>query len=377
MSGFTMKSVLTIKPESGASVGKLNDPATPGLYLFIRGKSRSWIFRYMRQGKAKEISLGSLRTVSLQEARDKIITMRAALITGQPVTAPAPVQTAPVISFKQDALTWHARKTPGWDDLYARKVIKALELHVFDKIGATATDSLTACDIKAVISPLWTSAHVTARNVLGWVSNIVKHAAHVRGFAPVAAETVLAHLDDIKKPDAIHRTAVCWKAAPALFTTLAGMDTMASKALRLLILTGTPRAAEIIGMDRSEIDGAVWHCPPERLKSGNPAGLDRPLTGAALDIIATLPASGPLFPGMGAGAMQKVLKSLDGGMTHGLRATFRTWASEHATTVQDHDAAEINLDHKIGNRVHRAYDRADMLPQRRTMLDRWSGFLTA
>ena len=43
-----------------------------GLYVFIpRAGDRFWTFRYMRQGKARELGLGPLHSVSLVEARER------------------------------------------------------------------------------------------------------------------------------------------------------------------------------------------------------------------------------------------------------------------------------------------------------------------
>lgn len=41
-----------------------------GLYLFVRGTSRSWVFRYTgTDGKRRNMGLGSLTSVGLSEAR--------------------------------------------------------------------------------------------------------------------------------------------------------------------------------------------------------------------------------------------------------------------------------------------------------------------
>ena len=43
-----------------------------GLYLQVtRASARSWIFRYFRNGKSREMGLGSLKAVSLAAARLK------------------------------------------------------------------------------------------------------------------------------------------------------------------------------------------------------------------------------------------------------------------------------------------------------------------
>lgn len=54
-----------------------------GLYLQIsRTLAKSWLFRYMRQGKARGMGLGPIHTVSLVEARIKALDCRRQLVNG-------------------------------------------------------------------------------------------------------------------------------------------------------------------------------------------------------------------------------------------------------------------------------------------------------
>jgi hypothetical protein len=60
-----------------------------GLYLQVTSPSaRSWIFRYHRNGKSREMGLGSLNAVSLAAARQKAAACRAQLADGlDPIAA--------------------------------------------------------------------------------------------------------------------------------------------------------------------------------------------------------------------------------------------------------------------------------------------------
>ena len=54
-----------------------------GLYLHVNGRgAASWVFRYMRDGRAREMGLGSLLTVGLKEARARAATRRLELVDG-------------------------------------------------------------------------------------------------------------------------------------------------------------------------------------------------------------------------------------------------------------------------------------------------------
>ena len=52
-----------------------------GLYLQVtKAGVKSWLFRYMRHGKARGMGLGPLHTVSLAEARTKALNCRRTLL---------------------------------------------------------------------------------------------------------------------------------------------------------------------------------------------------------------------------------------------------------------------------------------------------------
>ncbi|MFZ0601634.1 MAG: hypothetical protein WAN05_09805 [Roseiarcus sp.] len=57
---------------------------------------------------------------------------------------------------------------------------------------------------------------------------------------------------------------------------------------------------------------------------------------------------------------------------HGLRATFKTWAEEVATSP--HAAIEHAMGHKVGGKVERAYTRTTLLDMRRKLMDAWAAY---
>ena len=56
---------------------------------------------------------------------------------------------------------------------------------------------------------------------------------------------------------------------------------------------------------------------------------------------------------------------------HGMRSTFRDWAQENNF---DRILAEKALMHATGNAVEQAYQRSDLLEQRRSMMEAWAKF---
>ena len=57
---------------------------------------------------------------------------------------------------------------------------------------------------------------------------------------------------------------------------------------------------------------------------------------------------------------------------HGLRSSFRDWASE--CTEHPRDAIEIALSHAVGTATERAYARSDLFNRRRALAADWEAF---
>jgi hypothetical protein len=104
------------------------------------------------------------------------------------------------------------------------------------------------------------------------------------------------------------------------------------------------------------MEARVWTVPSDRIKAGKTHRV--PLSREAMEILTTARkmATGTLvFPGWIAGrplsltSMLKVLKVAGGGdaTTHGMRSSFRDWASER--THYPRDVAEMALAHAIGD----------------------------
>jgi integrase len=58
--------------------------------------------------------------------------------------------------------------------------------------------------------------------------------------------------------------------------------------------------------------------------------------------------------------------------THGLRSTFRDWASERTNFPRE--VAEMALAHAIPDAVEAAYRRGDLFDKRRRLMDAWAAY---
>ena len=252
----------------------------------------------------------------------------------------------------------------------------------------TATASLTQADVLNVIRPVWETINETARRVLGRIEQTIEHAMAVdpgrfSGANPCAnVLRLLPRVSANVKP----RQAMPWRDLPAFLVELRQREGPAARALEFLLLTCCPRTGEVIPATWGEIDGDRWHVPGSHMKSGQARTI--PLTSAALDLLASIRPDGvapdTLIFGSrrrgGSGrqtddAMQALLreKMALGYSVHGFRSSFMDWVAEvHPDRLM---AAERALDHKIGNRVQRAYLRTNLLDQRRQLAELWTAFL--
>jgi integrase len=60
---------------------------------------------------------------------------------------------------------------------------------------------------------------------------------------------------------------------------------------------------------------------------------------------------------------------------HGFRSTFDQWASEVAHA--ERDVIERSLAHAVKGKTEAAYNRADLLDRRRSLMTQWAEFLAA
>lgn len=57
---------------------------------------------------------------------------------------------------------------------------------------------------------------------------------------------------------------------------------------------------------------------------------------------------------------------------HGMRSTFRDWCAESGVSEI---VAEKCLMHAVGTEVQQAYQRSDLLDQRRVVMQQWTDYL--
>lgn len=356
-----------------------------GLYLQVKGsRSRVWIFKYTRHGRAHSLGLGPLHTVSLADARQRAREARRLLLDGTDPLDVRRQERAPGMTFRQAAESYIASHEAGWRSPKHRHQWGAsLSTYVYPIIGDEPVAAINTASVLKVLQAIWTSRPETASRVrsrmelvLGWA----KTAGHRAGDNPAVWK---AHLENLlpsrsKVARIEHHAAMRHDEIAGFISDLRAVEGPAARALELLILTAS-RTAEVTGATWSEIDleARQWLVPGARMKAGRDhrVPLSEPavalLRGCVVDDRAS--AQGLVFGKLGAVALARVLGRLRGrGPTvHGFRASFRSWCADRGVP---RELAEAALAHAVGSAVEAAYNRSDLLERRRRLMSDWASY---
>ena len=402
MSAMTKDRIRTLKAEAkrletltAPGMHKVNDgPGLHGLYLQVAGpKARSWIFRYMRAGKQKDLGLGSAFVFSLEDASKRADEARQLHATGgDPVEQRKAeklakrLERAKGITFEQVAKEYVTQHSPAWKNAKHREQWSStLATYVYPAIGKVPVQAVDVAMVLEIIRPIWLEKTETASRVRGRIEMIIDYATpqYRVGDNPAAWRIIKSKLPKREKISKVeHHPALSYADIAAFMADLRGRTSTSARCLEFLILTAA-RSTEAREATWSEIDldGAAWTIPADRMKADN--GHRVPLSERALEILRDIQArrEGDLvFPGANAGkplsdaSLSKMLVVMgrDGITVHGFRSTFRDWAAERTNFARE--LAEKALAHTVGDETERAYQRGDLFDKRRRLMDGWAAF---
>ena len=352
--------------------------ANPGTYsdgdgLILKVDKRGgayWLCRLQRDGKRRDIGVGSARLLTLADARDEANKLRRAIkVEKRDVLAERRDAVAAKVTFREAARTYHAENESGWKStLYARQWLASLENYAFPKLGDLPTGGITAADIIAVLTPIWQEIPETARQLRNRICTVLDY-AHAKGWrsseAPSGSGSLKAGRGlprQVKERE--NRKAMPYVAVPAFITMLQRKPSYGRLALELLILTGV-RSQEIrlATWDEFDLEARLWTISADHMKRGKAHMV--PLSAAALTVLAKakalkLAGSEIVFPGSGGKAMSdmtllKVLRdAAEPYHVHGFRSALTDWAANENFSDAVVEAA---LAHKTPDAVQAAYRR--------------------
>jgi integrase len=399
-----------------------------GLFLSVSANGRkTWSFCYrfpdpskdaVVNGKPKkgyrerELSLGSIDFMDIDEARDRCVELRRSVRQGTDPMEERDRETRHVIrqrrvgsSFKEVAERYIDMKKAEWDAGGASEQSwrGSLAKHVYPVIGDMAVDRIDRADIVDLLKPIWIKVPVTATRLLPRLDLIFDHAIEEglrSGNNPADRDSVRKSLPKASK---VHtpkpHKALTYAEVPGFMAKLRERQATAPKAIAPLALEFTIltalRTKEVIGATWDEIDeqAGIWMIPASRMKikrtgSGEAREAHRvPLSKRALAILASLTREkdnphvfiSPEKKGYGLSnmAMLNLLKEDMGyagkATVHGFRSSFKTWAA--VETAYPHEVSEIALAHYPSDKTVSAYLRTDLLEKRKPLMDDWAEFV--
>lgn len=384
-------------------------PDGGGLYLQITPSGgKSWIFRYRRNSRERQMGLGPLRFVTLAQAREKARVARSLLFEGQdPIeraTLAPVVQTPSGVTFDEATRSYIDLNKTAWRNAkHAQQWRNTLNTYALPTLGAKRLGQIETADVVQVLRPIWLVKTETASRlrsrieaILNWGTahgyrqgeNPARWRGHLEMIFP--AKTRVAKVKN--------HPALPFEDLPAFMGALKMHTGVGAPALRFVILTAA-RIGEVLGADWREIDldQRIWTIPAERMKAGKVHRV--PLSDPAIEIlqeqrriwfatearryhtareVGQPRPRGLVFVGsrphraVSASAISTLLRlpGLTGFTCHGFRSTFRDWASEE--TSASAEVVEMALAHTIANKVEAAYRRGDLLQKRRPLMDHWA-----
>ncbi len=376
-----------------------------GLHLLVKQSgARSWVYRFMLRGKARDIGLGAAsgpEAISLAKARDKADALRLKVKAGidplaerdkEAAEALAAAQAAQIagITFKAVAEAYIAANEDGWRNAKHRQQWKnTLSTYVYPVIGELPVAEVKTAQVLQILEPIWKEKPETASRVRGRIETILD-AAKARGYRegenPARWRGHIAQiLPARRRLSRGHHKALPYEDVSAFVATLRDREATAALALEFAILTAA-RTGEVIGATWAEVDlaKATWTIPAGRMKAGKEHRV--PLSSRAIEILETTKPlggdwlfagtatdSGGMRPKLSGMAMNMLLRRMKVDATvHGFRSAFRDWAAE--CTGYAHEVCEQALAHAIQNKAEAAYRRGDLFEKRRRLMADWAEY---
>ena len=367
-----------------------------GLYLQVSAAgTKSWIYRFTLDGRAREMGLGPLNAISLAEARKRTAECRRMRHDGiDPIEARGAqrdqkrLQVARSVTFDVCAEAYIEAHKASWKNgKHAEQWRGSLRNYASPVFGSVPVQAIDLSLVMKALEPIWQTKSETASRLRGRIELVLDWAT-VRGYRKGENPARWrSHLDKLlptraKIQKVKHYPALPYAEIAAFMALLRSQEGIAARALEFLILTAA-RTGEIIGArwDEVNLEEKIWVVPGARMKAAREHRV--PLSGPALAIIRKMNEIREgdfVVPGGRKGkplsnmAMLAVLKRIgrDDLTAHGFRSTFRDWAAERTNFPRE--VVEMALAHTIENKVEAAYRRGDLVQKRRQLMEAWARY---
>lgn len=365
-----------------------------GLQLLIRATGKKvWQYPYKFRNKTTIYTIGEYKknkpgSIGLAQARTIKHEVKNLLEQGTDPNEHKSLQRAVGeldTTFESLGLEWHSKGT--WVPKHAKNILRSLENDVFSFIGNKQITEITRRDIVSILAKVEKrEAYDVARRICQRCEAIFDYAMD-KGVCD--SNPASGRAKTVKSPRRKNRPHLKENQVGEFLVKL---DDYHGKnyvrlAMKLLVLTFVrPGELRKARWEEFDLENALWSIPAKRMKMKRDHKV--PLSKQAIAILEELrvvTGKGDfLFPGLRSPhkpisdvTLLKVLKIMGyvGNkkiVPHGFRHTASTILNEHQ---HNYDAIERQLSHVEKNSVRRAYNHAEYMEQRQTMMQWYADYL--
>ena len=394
---LTDTAIKNAKPKAKAY--KLSDGG--GLYLEVSPTGgKLWRLKYRIQDKEKRLAIGIYPAIGLKDARSRRDEAKEQLARGIDPSAAkkeakkvaAALEREAAATFEAVAREWYAKKTTALAPGHQKKILGRLEKQLFPYIGGIPFSKLEPADILAAVRHAEERDAIETAHRLAQLAGQVCRYARLVGHAKYdAAAGLVEALPSVQRK---HYAAVT--DPTEIGHLLRAIDEYPGEASITYALRIMPyvflRSVELRAAEWTEInlDAAEWVIPARRQNAPG-MKMKRPHTvPLARQVIRLLEAIGEftgggryIFPSTHSAsrcisdvgllnALRRQGYGKDTMTIHGFRSMASTLLNEHGYRP---DVIEAQLAHGERNAIRGAYNRAEYLPERREMMQRYADYL--
>ncbi|MCI6796966.1 MAG: tyrosine-type recombinase/integrase [Succinatimonas sp.] len=363
------------KPKNGKEIS-LSDGN--GLYLRIRvNGSKSWYLQKSINGKIQKKVIGLFPDIGISEAR---VTAKM-LIKQLTETTSDEARKKEVTSqtFKQVYDVWFTLKQAeikNWRDISSR-----FENHVIPKLGHKTFGSILPMDVLDCLQPLSKAGKLeTIKRICIWLRQIEDYAYNA-GIIDTERLQKISKL--FRRPTTEHRPAIHPSELKSFFQNALNSPRTSINMMAILkvAMYTLLRPGEYTVMKWSWIHDGIIEVPAELMKMKRIHRV--PISKQLQAVLDNIPrrndyvfysagsASGHISENS-LGVYLKRLGYKDKLTAHGIRSVGRTWMAENKISF---DVAELCLAHSVGTQTVQAYNRTDLLDERREAMQKWCDFV--
>lgn len=361
-----------------------------------------WRYRYMIDGRATMLTIGSYPEIGLAEARRLHQIARANTKTGiDPVILKkSEIQAKKENEYKDentfDSLyrEWLDKRMSEATPRYRKQITESMDRDILPVIGHKPIKEVTAADVLSIMQNTITRIKATSpRKDATGESAAILNRQFVGAVCQYAAQTLRADFDPtqavrraVKKSQVQHARALSKAELSALYSGVTAYHgtTAVRGCLTLLLLTMTrSKEARHARWCDIDFDSKLWTIPAEMMKKRRVHIV--PLSNQAIRLLKehqqysgnndwVFPSPKHQIHPIGETTINRALGylKLDDTTGHDFRSTASTVLNANRFNK---DWIEIQLAHVEGNQTRRSYNHADYLLDRHDMLQWWADYL--